>query len=367
MFAARVHRANKSPTHVIGELRVLNEHRSHGARDTCTAVLVAGYAGTGTSIEVSDHRTLVPAGRISLLPTGAEAPSRRAQPRRRALAVARGRQDRAAARGRTARRPRRSHLYGAGPASLPRSMRRCWRPRALAHLAPDESLGFEVVGGAGYLATEVTVASGAGEGSEQFGSIGVLLGVGLIWRPWEKTSVQARFSRFSGIGNTLDRLQPRRARAGAGARPQRRPARRLCLLGNRHEGHAGLTAQRAPLRSFARPGSQLLARSLISVLDNGGNAHAAGGADRDQARPEPRSASCLASVATMRAPVAANGWPSATLEPLGLIFARSIEPSGALAAEPVAAVVLRFPAPSACTAPARRRPRGSRRCRSPAA
>src|ERR1041384_2031226 len=47
------------------------------------------------------------------------------------------------------------------------------------------------------------------------------------------------------------------------------------------------------------------------------------------ARPAARSASCLAAVMTMRAPVAANGWPSATLEPFGLSFARSIEPSGA--------------------------------------
>src|SRR3954452_22665478 len=44
-------------------------------------------------------------------------------------------------------------------------------------------------------------------------------------------------------------------------------------------------------------------------------------------RPEPFSASCFASVATMRAPVAAKGWPRATLEPFGFIFARSIGPS----------------------------------------
>src|SRR6185369_12770382 len=45
-------------------------------------------------------------------------------------------------------------------------------------------------------------------------------------------------------------------------------------------------------------------------------------------RPEPRSASCLASVATMHAPVAAKGWPMATLEPFGFNFDRSMLPNG---------------------------------------
>src|SRR5437667_4796720 len=45
-------------------------------------------------------------------------------------------------------------------------------------------------------------------------------------------------------------------------------------------------------------------------------------------RPEPRSASCFASPATMRAPVAPNGWPTATLPPFGFIFARLIAPKG---------------------------------------
>src|SRR6185312_5467028 len=41
------------------------------------------------------------------------------------------------------------------------------------------------------------------------------------------------------------------------------------------------------------------------------------------------SASCLASWATMRPPVAANGWPAASDEPLTFSLDRSIEPSGA--------------------------------------
>ncbi len=40
------------------------------------------------------------------------------------------------------------------------------------------------------------------------------------------------------------------------------------------------------------------------------------------------SDNCLASCATMRVPVAANGWPMATLEPLTLSLARSMTPSG---------------------------------------
>src|SRR5690606_18930215 len=45
-------------------------------------------------------------------------------------------------------------------------------------------------------------------------------------------------------------------------------------------------------------------------------------------RPLPLSARSFASVATMRAPVAANGWPIATLPPFTLSFERSIAPSG---------------------------------------
>src|SRR5690606_9752321 len=41
------------------------------------------------------------------------------------------------------------------------------------------------------------------------------------------------------------------------------------------------------------------------------------------------SCSILASEATIRAPVAANGWPAASDEPLTLSLLRSIEPSGA--------------------------------------
>ncbi len=45
-------------------------------------------------------------------------------------------------------------------------------------------------------------------------------------------------------------------------------------------------------------------------------------------RPLPSSCSCLARPATIRPPVAANGWAAASEPPLTLSFARSIEPSG---------------------------------------
>ncbi len=44
--------------------------------------------------------------------------------------------------------------------------------------------------------------------------------------------------------------------------------------------------------------------------------------------PEPFSASSAASVATIRPPVAANGWPAASDEPTTFSLARSTEPSG---------------------------------------
>src|SRR5947209_2112350 len=45
--------------------------------------------------------------------------------------------------------------------------------------------------------------------------------------------------------------------------------------------------------------------------------------------PGPASCSCLASEATIRPPVAANGCPAASDEPLTFSFDRSIDPSGA--------------------------------------
>jgi len=50
--------------------------------------------------------------------------------------------------------------------------------------------------------------------------------------------------------------------------------------------------------------------------------------DEISARPEPFSFSSFAAVATMRAPVAANGWPIASDEPTTLSLLRSIAPSG---------------------------------------
>src|SRR5205085_3477299 len=45
-------------------------------------------------------------------------------------------------------------------------------------------------------------------------------------------------------------------------------------------------------------------------------------------RPEPFSASSFASGATVRPPVAPNGWPAASEEPFTFSLSRSIEPSG---------------------------------------
>ena len=50
-------------------------------------------------------------------------------------------------------------------------------------------------------------------------------------------------------------------------------------------------------------------------------------------RPPPRSPSSLASVARIRPPVAANGWPAASEEPATLSFARSIVPSAVVVSQ----------------------------------
>ena len=60
-------------------------------------------------------------------------------------------------------------------------------------------------------------------------------------------------------------------------------------------------------------------------------------------RPLPSSFSCLARLATIRPPVAANGWAAASEPPLTLSFLRSIEPSGLLAAELLGAEALVLP------------------------
>ena len=60
-------------------------------------------------------------------------------------------------------------------------------------------------------------------------------------------------------------------------------------------------------------------------------------------RPPPRCFSSLAAVATMRAPVAANGWPAASDEPLGLIFAGIDAAQRRVQAEAGLAVVLALP------------------------
>src|SRR5438552_427363 len=126
-----------------------------------------------------------------------------------------------------------------------------------------------------------------------------------------------------------DRGQSRRARAGAGGWTPRGAPRRMVGLGDRRLPPYRLGSERAAFGADARARPQLLTRSFhLSRMAVTPIPPAAQIEIRP--RPEPRSASCFASVATMRAPVAANGWPSATLEPLGFIFARSILPSASL-------------------------------------
>ena len=60
-------------------------------------------------------------------------------------------------------------------------------------------------------------------------------------------------------------------------------------------------------------------------------------------RPLPSSCSCLARPATMRPPVAANGWAAASEPPLTLSFVRSIEPERFVAAELLLAEVRVLP------------------------
>ena len=82
--------------------------------------------------------------------------------------------------------------------------------------------------------------------------------------------------------------------------------------------------------------------------------------------PEPASCSSLASVATIRPPVAANGWPAASEEPLTLSFDAVDRAQRRVEAELAPCRTPGPPRPSAWRAPARRTPRGSRRSRSPA-
>jgi hypothetical protein len=59
------------------------------------------------------------------------------------------------------------------------------------------------------------------------------------------------------------------------------------------------------------------------------NARAAQGCRLIRPRPLPRECGFLASVATIRPPVAAKGWPVASEEPSTFSRALSIDPSGA--------------------------------------
>ena len=131
-------------------------------------------------------------------------------------------------------------------------------------------------------------------------------------------------------------------------------------------------------RSAAAAGAA--ARAAPSPLQDGGHALATGGADGDQPAGHvlsplrfpfspsapPLSASSFASVATIRPPVAANGCPAASDEPVDV----ELGPGRSRpAARPGPAAPCRTPAtprPPGWPAPARRTPRGSRRSRSPA-
>ena len=116
------------------------------------------------------------------------------------------------------------------------------------------------------------------------------------------------------------------------------------------ESRAGAGSVQPRLHHAAARISSALALSRIAATPMPPAVHT-------EIRPRPPCAdSSLARFATMRAPVAANGWPNAIEEPFTLRLLRSIEPSG----WSLPRCVLQYPdppRPAASPAPARRTPR----------
>ena len=160
------------------------------------SLLLAGCIPSGTTIEIHDRNAFTPNVRLSLGQPG----ELRAGPAfELGVAQTRGRGTQFIPAGE-------SSSLGAetfyGPREISSETRATIVEAAarIRNFPPEGNVGFELLGGLGYASYDFAVASGNRRVADATSALGVVGGVGVIWRVLPSTSLHGRFSVFSSAG-----------------------------------------------------------------------------------------------------------------------------------------------------------------------
>ena len=167
---------------------------------SCSALLfalAAGCSSTGTSIETDEGGRFVPSARVGI------SFARDAQPSdphdggalELGVATVKGRSTQTLASGQSVEIG--DETFN-GPATIENETRATVFDGVLRWRRFTESrvLGIELLGGLGYINMDFTTRAGSQQGRDGFSSLGLLGGIGGIWRIGPSTSLQARYSLF---------------------------------------------------------------------------------------------------------------------------------------------------------------------------
>ena len=163
-----------------------------------SSLVLAGCIPSGTTIEINDKEAFTPNMRLSL---GQPGEVRAGPAFELGVAQSRGRGTQFIPAGE-------SSSLGAetfyGPREISSETRATIVEAAarMRNFPPEGHVGFELLGGVGYASYDFAMASGNRRVADGTSALGVVGGVGIIWRVLPSTSVQGRFSVFSSVGVT---------------------------------------------------------------------------------------------------------------------------------------------------------------------
>ena len=169
-----------------------------------TTLLLSGCAASNTTVDLKDSGVFIPSLRASLGPRGGTpSETRPGAALELGISQASGSGTQSLAAGQTV-------MLGSQSFSGPREISSDVRATLVDAAArwrffgAEERIGFELLGGLSYANLDFTVASGGARGSDNFSTLGVTGGVGLLWRLRPGTSAQARMTGFWGATSNED-------------------------------------------------------------------------------------------------------------------------------------------------------------------
>jgi len=161
-----------------------------------SSLLLAGCIPSGTTIDIHDKETFTPNVRLSLGQPG----ELRAGPAfELGVAQTRGRGTQFIPAGESSSLGSET-FYGPREISSETRATIVEAAARMRNFPPEGRVGFELLGGLGYASYDFAVAAGNRRVADGTSALGVVYGVGVIWRVLPSTSVQGRFSVFSSVG-----------------------------------------------------------------------------------------------------------------------------------------------------------------------